>query len=362
MAASIEDVARRAGVSVATVSRALRGLPNVAPSTRERVIESAEALRYVADPHAARLATRRSATIGLVVPMLGPWYYAQVLSGAEGVLVAHGYDLLPFTVSGPQVRERFLRLLPFRKRVDGLVVADLAFSDDEWARLRSSGTSMVTLGVRHADLPSLTIDNVEAARAGVDHLLQLGHRQIGVITSLPDDPFRFTAPVQRVEGYAAALQDAGIEPQEQWRSPGGFSLRGGAEAMRRLLDQRAPPTAVFALSDEMAIGALQVARDEELDVPGDLSILGFDDHDVSEFVGLTTIRQDVVEQGEAAARLLLDVLDGRGRPCLHQVLPTQLVRRSTTGPPKRRPSEEPVLKGTSSRSVRTLAPTRQEGT
>lgn len=364
MAASIEDVARRAGVSVATVSRALRGLPNVAPSTRQRVVRAAEALHYVADPHAIRLATRRSGTVGLVLPLLGTWYYAQVLSGADGVLVARGYDLLPFTVSGDDVRERFLAALPYRKRVDGLVIADLPFTDEEWARLESSGTPMVTLGVRHGDLPSLTIDNVGAARSAVEHLLQLGHRRIGVLTSLPDDPFHFVAPLQRVAGYEAALQAAGIASDPQLQQPGGFSLRGGAEAMRRLLSLRTPPTAVFALSDEMAIGALQVAREQGLTVPGDVSILGFDDHDVAEFVGLTTVRQDVVEQGEAVARLLIEHLEDPSKTATHETLPTELVVRSTTGPRRQQAAKQgrTTTQSTSSRSVRTLAQTRRRTT
>lgn len=360
MAASIEDVARRAGVSVATVSRALRGLPNVAPSTRERVVAAAADLRYVADPHAARLATRRSGTIGLVVPMLGPWYYAQVLSGAEGVLVAHGFDVLPFTVSCAEVRHRFMEALPFRKRVDGLVIADLPFREDEWERLEGTGTPMVTLGVRHSSLSSLTIDNVGAARIATTHLLELGHRRIGLITSLPDDPFQFAAPKQRAAGYEAALRDGGVAPDAALRAPGGFSMRGGAEAARQLLSLDAPPTALFALSDEMAIGAMQVAREEGLTVPDDVSILGFDDHDVAEFVGLTTVRQDVVEQGEAAARLLLARLEDPCESPSHQVLPTSLIVRTTTGPPARGPQ----IRGeaTSSRSVRTLAHARARTT
>lgn len=330
---SIEDVARRAGVSVATVSRALRGLPNVAPSTRDRVTRAAEELHYVADPNASRLAARRTATLGLVVPMLGQWYYAQLFAGAEGAAVAAGHDILPFVIGGDVVRDRFLAAMPFRKRVDGLVVADVQFDDAQWERLRSAGVPIVTIGTIQSQLPSLSIDNRAAARMAVDHLCELGHRRIGLISSLRDDPFHFTAPVQRELGAADALEAAGGELDASLVVPGGFSHQGGAEAMEQLLARPHPPTAVFALSDEMAIGALHAARAGGLRVPEDLSVVGFDDNDVSRYLGLTTVRQRVVEHGErAVARLLQEIVDGRGA-AEHTTLATQLVLRGTTAPP-----------------------------
>lgn len=334
MAASIEDVAQRAGVSVATVSRALRGLPNVAPSTRERVQVAARELHYVPDPHASRLAARRSATVGVVVPMLGQWYYAQLFSGAEGALVAAGYDILPFVVGGAEVRQRFLTTQPFRKRVDGLIVADVSFTDEEFARLHAAGLPVVTLGVLTPDLTSLAIDNVAAARVATDHLLDLGHERIGLLSALPDDPFRFVTPERRERGVAEAMAARGLALDEDLIVPGNFSFQGGAEAMAELLDRPSPPTAVFGLSDEMAIGALGVARDRGLDVPGDLSVVGFDDHDVSAYLGLTTIRQDVVAQGELAVARLLAHVDDPATPVTHELFGTELVVRETTAAPR----------------------------
>jgi LacI family transcriptional regulator, repressor for deo operon, udp, cdd, tsx, nupC, and nupG len=341
MAASIEDVARRAGVSVATVSRALRGLPNVAPSTRRRVQEVAADLPYVPDPHASRLAARRSATIGLVVPMLGQWYYAQLFSGVEGAVVAAGYDVLPFVVGGEEIRQRFLAAMPWRKRVDGLIVADVSLGDDGFGLLIDSGVPIVTVGVRVDDVPSLGIDNRQAARAAVDHLLNLGHERVGLISSLPDDPFHFTAPVERERGAAEALEARGSKLDDALVVEGNFSFRGGAEAMARLLDAPDTPTAVFALSDEMAIGAMHVARSAGLDVPNDLSVVGFDDHDVSEYVGLTTVRQAVVQHGEQAVARLLERIASPLSPVTHDVPPTEVVVRASTGPPNQDERDEP---------------------
>ena len=334
MSATIEDVARRAKVSVATVSRALRGLPNVAPSTRARVLAAAEELHYVADPYASRLAAGRRHAIGFVVPMLGQWFFAKLFSGVEGVLAAAGYEVLPFPLSGPGGADEFLAALPFRKRVDGLVVAEAPFTGEHLERIARGGVPFVTLGLRSTFGPSLVIDNVGAARLAVGHLTGLGHRRIAIIGPLDDDPFHFSVPVERHKGYREALETAGVELDDDLVVPGNFSLEGGAEAMQTLLAHPEPPTAVFACSDEMAIGAMQVARDAGLEVPEDLSVVGFDDHDVSEYIGLTTIRQDVIGQGERVSRLLLALLDGGSEPDTHEVYPTRLVVRHTTARPR----------------------------
>jgi LacI family transcriptional regulator, repressor for deo operon, udp, cdd, tsx, nupC, and nupG len=333
VSATIEDVARRAQVSVATVSRALRGLPNVAPSTRERVMTVAAELRYVADPSASRLAGGRSLTVGLVVPMLGQWYYSKLFSGVEGVAAAAGYDVLPFTLASPGGVERFLDTLPFRKRADGLLLVDAALRPDQLRRILDVGVQVVTLGLSSELAPGLVIDNTAAARLAVGHLTGLGHRRIALIGGLDDDPFHFSAPVERTRGYQDALAAARLDLDHALVVPGNFSLEGGAEAMYTLLSLEEPPTAVFACSDEMAIGAMQVARDAGIRVPEEISIVGFDDHDVSAYVGLTTIRQDVVGQGERVATKLLDRLAGRPDPVEHEVHPTRLVVRRTTGPP-----------------------------
>jgi LacI family transcriptional regulator, repressor for deo operon, udp, cdd, tsx, nupC, and nupG len=337
MSATIDDVARRANVSVATVSRAMRGLPNVAPSTRQRVLLAAEELDYVADPSASRLAGGRSRTVGLVVPMLGQWFYSRIFSGVEAVMASAGYDVLPFTLSGPGGPQRFVAALPFRKRVDGLVLVDTTFPPGQLEQVLAAAPCAVTVGVRSPAAPSLTVDNQAAARLAVDHLIALGHTRIALIGGAADDPFHFLPPVERAAGYRESLVAAGIGQDPTLVVAGNFSLEGGAEAMQHLLDLTDPPTAVFACSDEMAIGAMQTARDAGRHVPDKLSIVGFDDHEVSAYVGLTTIGQDVSGQGERAAQLLLEMLaapaDVRDRPVSHLVAPTRLIVRGTTAPP-----------------------------
>ncbi|MEX2549413.1 MAG: LacI family DNA-binding transcriptional regulator [Nitriliruptoraceae bacterium] len=345
MSATIEDVARAARVSVATVSRALRGLPNVAPSTRARVVAVATELEYVADPRASRLAGGRRMVIGLVVPMLGQWYYAKLFSGVEAVATISGYDVLPLSTSGPGGVERFVEQLPFRKRVDGLVLADAQFDEEQFQVVKRGGVPLVTLGSHTPGVWGLAVDNVAAARLAVGHLTGLGHARIALIGGIEDDPFRFSVPVDRFEGYQEALAAAGLEHDPDLVVPGNFSAEGGAEAMHALLTLRESPTAVFACSDEMAIGAMQVARDAGIRIPEDLSVIGIDDHDLAAYVGLTTIRQDVIGQGERVAQLLLDrIAQTEGVTAdVHEVHPTRLVvRRTTAAPPPGRRRERGV--------------------
>jgi LacI family transcriptional regulator, repressor for deo operon, udp, cdd, tsx, nupC, and nupG len=335
MSASIRDVADAAGVSVATVSRALRGLPNVAPSTRNRVLAAAADLRYIADPHASRLAAGRTRTIGVVVPLFTQWFLTQVIAGAEGVLNAAGYDLLLYNVSGAEARDRFLDRMPFRKRVDGLIAVDLPLTPAGLEALEMAGTPVAVVGIKTARFASVNIDNVAAGATATRHLANLGHARIGLIANLADEPMHFTAPLERRVGYQQVLAETGAEVRPELDVPGNFSLKGGAEAMAQLLSIGRPPTAVFAESDEMAIGALKTVRDAGLQVPGDVSIIGFDDHDIAGYTGLTTIAQPVMEQGELAATLLLEqIAGGRSTDPPAVVLPTKLVVRTTTGPPR----------------------------
>jgi LacI family transcriptional regulator, repressor for deo operon, udp, cdd, tsx, nupC, and nupG len=346
VSATIEDVARRASVSVATVSRALRGLPNVAPSTRDRVVGAARELQYVADPAASRLAGRRALRVGLLVPDLGSWYHAQLLTGVEGVLAGGDCDLLPFSLASTGGIERFLDAWPFLKRVDGLIVADGPIEDAQVERVADAGVALVTAGVLIDETPGLAIDNAAAVRRAVSHLVGLGHRRIAWLGGVrPAFGGRVASELvtaspsvgsERFRGFLDGLAAAGVVPEPRLLVPTEASFDGGADAMHRLLALAEPPTAVVAHCDPIAIGAMQVARDAGLAVPGGLSIVGIDDHDVSAHVGLTTIAQDPVSQGAGAARILVDYLTEGSAEVVHEIAPVRLVVRRTTGIPSAR--------------------------
>ena len=330
---TIEDVAAAAGVSVATVSRALRGLPNVAPATRERVAQIAEQLNYRPDPAASRLAAGRTRTVAIAVPNLSGWYFSQVVGGAEAVLSEAGYDLLVMGVSGPEARSRFVHdAVEMHRRVDGLIVVDIRIAAEEARRLADAEVNVVSVGFECEGISSILLDDVGVGERATTHLLELGHERIGLMEGLPDDPLRFAVPSRRREGFETALAERGLAASPELIVSGNFSVEGGAEAMTELLKLADPPTAVFAMSDEMAMGAMKTAREAGIDVPAELSVIGVDDHELSAVMDLTTIRQDVAGHGARAARWIVDDLTSRQRTVNRVVPTTQLVDRGTTGP------------------------------
>lgn len=331
--ATIDDVAAAAGVSVATVSRAMRGLPNVALATRERVATVAERLAYRADPAAARLATGRSRSVALAVPLLNSWYFSQVVSGAEAVCAAEGYDMIVMGVTGDDARDALLDdTSSIQRRVDGVIFVDVPLHDDHADLLAANGLAVVTIGNLTSRFPSLVVDDVMVGSLAVEHLVGLGHRRIALIGGQHDDPLGFHVPDDRRSGYVAALDGVGLEADPALAALGNFSVLGGRDATHSLLALDDPPTAVFAMSDEMAFGALLAAREAGIRVPDDLSVVGVDDHDVSIVIGLTTVRQPVADHGAHAARLLIAQLEGAcAGPELHE-RPFELVVRDTTGP------------------------------
>jgi LacI family transcriptional regulator, repressor for deo operon, udp, cdd, tsx, nupC, and nupG len=332
MAASIEDVARLAGVSIATVSRALRGLPDVATATRARVLDAAAELDYIASPFAARLASGRSATVGVVVPFINRWFFAEVIDTVETQLRKAGYDLLLYNLGDETGRSRFFELMPVRKRVDAVLVISLVLSDEEFDALGALGEPVALLGLERTGFLSVRIDDVQGAREAVEHLLGLGHRRIGLIAGDTDDPMRFTPPLHRRDGYRDALRAAGVAPDPALEVLGYFTVDGGGEAAEALLALPERPTAIFAESDEMAYGALRTIRRANLRVPADIAVIGFDDQSNAELMDLSTVRQPVADQARDIADRLLDVIADDDAPRDAVVLPTQLVVRGSTDP------------------------------
>jgi LacI family transcriptional regulator, repressor for deo operon, udp, cdd, tsx, nupC, and nupG len=332
MTSSIEDVAKLAGVSIATVSRSLRGLPDVAKATRDRVLAAAEELDYVASPFAARLASGRTATVGVVVPFVHRWYFAEVLGAVEGVLHRAGFDLLLYNLGDHEGRQRFFTRMPVRKRVDAIVIASLVLSAREAGALRELGVPIGMVGVDQPGLYSTRIDDEQGARIAVGHLVELGHRRIALIGGDASDPMRFTPPHHRRIGYLDALHHAGIAYDPALEILGYFTVDGGEAATRSLLELPHRPTALFAESDEMAYGAIRAIRRAGLRVPDDVAVIGFDDQASAELLDLSTVRQPVIEQAEdLTGRLLAAITEPDQEPHVH-ILPTELIVRGSTDP------------------------------
>ncbi len=335
--ASIIDVAQRAGVSVATVSRALRDMPNVSHSTRDRVLKAAADLDYTASPLASGLVTGRVRAVGVVLPYAGRWFFAEVVRGIEEALRDGGYDLSLHVLAGERRRRSFFESLPVRRRVDGLLIVALPLDPAEVEILRTLDVPLACVAEPVPGMHGERVDNVAAARLAVQHLVNLGHHRIACIGGDMDGPERFSVPGLRTEGYRLALDEAGIEVRPGWERDGRFTARGGELAMTALLSQPGGrPTAVFCQSDEMAFGALRALRRSGLRCPDDVSIVGVDDHELAEIFDVTTVAQPVAEQGAAAARWLVAHLDGKpgNGPASEGIAmhPVRLVLRGSTGP------------------------------
>ncbi len=322
-------------MSVATVSRALRGLPNVAESTRARVVEVALRLHYEPDPAAARLAAGRTRTVIIVVPHLASWYFSTVIAGAEAVCNESGYEFLVVGVGSQTECDRLLdERSRLERRADGVVLVNLPATAAQAASLRDRGVSLSTIGTRTAGAPSVFIDDVEVGRLAASTLAGLGHERIALISGLGSDPLNFEVPKRRSTGFCAGLAEHGLSFDRRLEAGGNFGIDGGQEAMAALLDLDGAPTAVFAMSDEMAFGALMEMKRRGLVVGADVSVLGVDDHDVARVLELSTIRQEVSTQGAAAARLLISAMSGGPVDLEPQLSSIELVLRSTTGPPR----------------------------
>ncbi len=333
--ASIVDVAERAGVSVATVSRALRAMPNVSSTTRDRVLRAAAELEYTASPLASGLVTGRIRSVGVVTPYPGRWFFAEVIRGIEEALREGGYDLVLHVLADAGRRAAFFGELPLRRRVDAVLIVALPMVEEELRVLHGLDLPMACVGEPMPGIHGERIDNVASARLATQHLVNLGHTRIAMIGGDLDGPERFSVPGLRTQGYDAAMADAGLEVRPEWQLDGRFTARGGELAMTELLSASGGrPTAVFCQSDEMAFGALKALRRSGLRCPDDVSLIGFDDHELAETFDVTTVSQPVAAQGAAAARWLVDRLHGTTRAAREEthIHPVRLVLRGSTGP------------------------------
>lgn len=335
--AKVTDVARLAGVSAMTVSKALNGRDRISEETRARVLAAASELGYVANAAARSLRGGRTDILGLLVQDLSNQYFAEIVRGASEAIRERGLDLVLYTSSNDPERER-QRVATLSGGVsDGLIIVAPHGSPGLLDQLQHSRVPVVLINAWNAgDFPTVNPENMLGARAATEHLLALGHRRVGFVTGRPDSPLSPERPdgVMRLTGYRQGLAAAGLPFDETLLHPGGLHLPQGREAGHALLDLPDPPTAIFAANDLCAFGVIEAARERGLRVPEDLSVVGFDDVPLAAQVqpALTTVHHPLSDLGHRAATLLLDLLSGRARE-RHIELPSRLIVRHSTAPP-----------------------------
>jgi DNA-binding LacI/PurR family transcriptional regulator len=321
-------------VGAGTVSRVLNDSPRVSEGTRARVLAAIEVLDYRPNPLAQGLSRGRCQTVGVVVPFFTHASAVERLRGVAAALHGSRYDLVLFNVESPVHRDEHFATLTRRDRADGLLVMSLPPPSSSLHRLSASGVPTVLLDTRGAGVPVVVTDDGEGGRLATRHLLDLGHEHIAFIGDDPANPLGFTSSSAREAGYRETMAAAGltVRPGDVLHGPHVRAVARDLTAQLLARDDR--PTAVFAASDSQALGVLESARAAGLDVPGDLSVVGFDDVEVSSYAGLTTVRQPLFESGQLAAELLLESLAAEDplAESTHQ-LDLELVVRSTTAPP-----------------------------
>lgn len=333
---AIADVARIAGVSKATASRALSGRGYVAEATRLRVVEAAESIGFVASTNAASLVTGQTKNVGLVIPFVNRWYFGEILEGIEGALMDAGYDLSLYRLrDDEQQRKRVFDYFLVRKRVDAVIAVGIALNPHEVGLLHNLKKPIVGIGGEIDGISTLCIDDEEVAARATRHLIGLGHRRIAHLGGSIDRQMDFTVHSKRVDGYRRAMTHAGLESQATYFSTE-FTMEGGFEVALQVLADPNRPTAIFAGCDEIAFGVLIAARQLGIAVPSSLSVIGIDGHENAAMFGLTTFRQSPVDQGARAVALIMEELLAPRAEFASEhftVEATLEMRTSTTAPP-----------------------------
>ena len=328
----ISDVARLAGVSKSTASRALSGSGYVSERTRVKVQAVAASLGYVPSSNAASLVTGRTRNVGVVIPYLHRWFFAEVLEGIQSALLERGLDLTLYDANpGTDSRRRIFEDFLARKRFDGLIAVGLEPEDHELERLLMIGRPVVSVVGSYADATVIGIDDDDAARRATSHLTGLGHRRIAFVGGGSSARWA-SVDRRRLGGYLAAMSEAGLVEHTQ-HVISDVSLPGGYAASVDLLGAaRTRPTGIVAVCDEVAIGTIIAARRLGIRVPSDLSVVGIDDHEYAEMFALTTLQQLPREQGRVAVELLEAELGGGVDEPRHVELSARLIVRASTGP------------------------------
>lgn len=328
-AINIKDVAREAGVSIATVSRVLNKLPTVKRSNKAKIDAVIKKLKFRPNVSAQRLAAKRSNAIGLVIPryadIFHSFYALEILQGVGLAVERLNIDLLLHITNG----ESFLNV----SAVEGVLFSDIIGNEEQVDNVLEKDVPCVIMNYLTKDLPvtCVAIDNFKASLKAVEYLIKLGHTRIATVTG----ELRSQVSIDRLDGYVKALEKHGIEKKNNYIKYGDFGRDSAIIATKELIKQKTPPTAIFTASDEMAVGAIQVCLENGVNVPRDMSVIGFDDNPLAlnfSPVSVTTMRQPLHEMAMVATQTLQKIIDGKSKGNKKIVLPAELIERNSCQP------------------------------
>ncbi|QAY65481.1 catabolite control protein A [Paenibacillus protaetiae] len=332
MTVTIYDVAREAGVSMATVSRVVNNNPNVKPATRKKVYEAIERLGYRPNAVARGLASKKTTTVGVVIPDISNSIFAEVARGIEDIANMYHYNII--LCNADKKKEKEIRVINtlLEKQVDGLLFMGGAVTEEHEQAFRTANVPIVLCATtdEKGQIPSVDIDHEAAAYDAVGKLISNGHTRIAMISGTLQDPANGYA---RFQGYKRALQDAGLPYDDEIVRVGNYRYESGVEAMKYFVELADRPTAVFAATDEMAIGAIHCIQDSGLHVPEDISVISVDNSRMASMVRpqLTAVAQPMYDIGAVSMRLLTKLMKKENVERGTVVLPHEIVERQSVG-------------------------------
>ncbi len=329
MNSTIYDIAREAGVSIATVSRVFNDNSGVTPKTREKVLAVAEKMGYHPRALAQSLARKKSRVITVIVPVISNYFFMEVLAGMQDKIVDYDYDLQIFNVKMAHDSDLLNQANHIIKRGwgEGYLVISVHLSDSEWKALHKYKVPVVLIDEYYPGFDTVSVDSIEGAYTATSHLIRQGHRSVGMICANPTSK----PSIDRVLGYRRAMEDAGYMVDPEMIAAGenmerdGFTESNGYEAMSRLLTLENPPEACFCASDIQALGAIKAMKDHGRQIP----IIAFDDLEFSEYVGLSTMRQPMYEMGALAIEKIVKRIENPDTDVTHTVFSPDLITRAS---------------------------------
>ncbi len=326
---TVYDVADKAGVSIATVSRVVNSPDKVNLETRAKVLTVIDQLGYVPKAEAAARARKSAGRIGVLAPFFTYPSFVQRLKGVANALSALPYELTIYNVDSTARRDSYVTSLSLTRRLDGLILMALPFNQAIVERLVNHSLETVSIEVTHPSFSSIEIDDHTGGRLAAQYLVRKGHKRLGFIGDSELPEHAFPTSDRRLGGFRLAIQEAGLELESAHVALASHSLENARTSALRLLSKPNPPTAIFCASDTQALGALKAVKQRGMRMPDDVAILGFDDLDIADYIGLSTIRQHLEESGRLAVELLLARLEHRARPIQNIRLNLQVVERET---------------------------------
>ena len=326
----IVEIAKKAGVSPATVSRALRGMHHVNERTRKKIIEAAIAVDYPIRPDLLpRSEGGKTNTIGVIAPFISRWYFSQAIAGIEQALREAGMDLLLYNFAQVEARQRVFQQKKLVGKVDGLIVISLPPSEKEFESILGLGIPVALVGISDRRCSTVSIDDVDGAAVATQYLIDMGHRDIAIMVGQTEKAFNFKVSSDRKDGFINAIKKNGLTFNPRNEIVADFDSNTAEIAMDEFLSRKKFPTAIFCESDEMAFGVIKSINKKGMRVPEDISVIGYDNHDFSSVLGLTTISQPAKFLGQLAASQIMAKIEKPDSNIAQMKVPTSLVVRST---------------------------------